>query len=64
MDNSALLPCPFCGADGVLKRSSVPTHGGRSFARGWVGCPHCSAYIQWTRDPAAAVRIWNGRAAR
>ena len=46
---------------GKLKDSKVQTHGGGSFRRGWVGCPECGLYIQWTHDPMGAVKKWNKR---
>ena len=33
----------------------------RGFMHGWVGCPACGIYKQWTRDPAGAIRTWNRR---
>ena len=54
--------CPCCGGPGKLKDSKVQTHGGGSFRRGWVGCPECELYIQWTHDPWGAVKKWNNRA--
>lgn len=56
--------CPCCGGPGKLKDSKVPTHGGGSFRRGWVGCPECGLYIQWTHDPMGAVKKWNKRVER
>ena len=52
-----LRECPCCGAPGKLK--SVKAYVG--FMRGWVGCPACGLYKQWTRDPAGAIRTWNRR---
>ena len=53
--------CPFCGGAGQVKIIRQPTSGGKSFMRGWVGCPQCGAYMQWTHDPAGAIRKWNCR---
>ena len=54
--------CPFCGGAGEIKSIRQPTSGGKSFMRGWVGCPKCGAYMQWTHDPSGAIRKWNQRA--
>lgn len=55
-----VLKCPFCGGEASIKGSKVQTHGG-SYMRGWVGCPDCGVYIQWTHDAAGAVKKWNRR---
>ena len=54
--------CPCCGKPGKLKDAQKTTRRG-SFRQGWVGCPACGLYIQWTHDPAGAIRKWNRRAA-
>ena len=54
--------CPFCGGAGAVKSIRQPTSGGKSFMRGWVGCPKCGAYMQWTHDPSGAIWKWNRRA--
>ena len=55
-----VLKCPFCGGEASIKGSKVQTHCG-SYMRGWVGCPDCGVYIQWTHDAAGAVKKWNRR---
>lgn len=62
MGTVKIKDCPCCGQPGKLKSDRVKTIGG-SFLRGWVGCPACSLYIQWARDPEGAVAKWNRRAA-
>ena len=56
-----VLACPCCGGPGKLKDGVTPTHGG-GYRRGWVGCPECGLYIQWTHDLLGAVLKWNRRA--
>lgn len=51
-----LKACPFCGGPG--KGKDIPT----PFRHGWVGCPECGIYKNWTTTPREAVRIWNTRA--
>ena len=50
-----LEDCPFCGGPG--KGKDIPT----PFRHGWVGCPACGIYKNWTNSPREAVRIWNTR---
>ena len=50
-----LEDCPFCGGPG--KGKDIPT----PFRHGWVGCPECGIYKNWTNSPREAVRIWNTR---
>lgn len=52
--------CPCCGEPGKLKDGITRTHSG-TYRRGWVGCPECGLYIQWTHDPAGAIEKWNRR---
>lgn len=59
---TALKPCPFCGGEGKIKEAVVPTSRG-GHVRGWVGCPDCGAYIQWTYEPKKAIEKWNTRPA-
>ena len=49
--------CPHCGGPGKIKTISG------KFAHGWVGCPACKIYKQWTHDPAQAIMMWNMRVA-
>ena len=56
-----LKRCPFCGGESSVKSSRQPTNGGQSYMRGWVGCPQCGIYKQWTHDSSGAARIWNSR---
>lgn len=56
-----LKPCPFCGGAAEVKSSRVPTNGGKSYVRGWVGCKTCGAYMQWSFEPSGTVRKWNRR---
>ncbi len=60
-----LRECPCCGKEAQGKGTFIRSgSGGNSgFMRGWVGCPACGLYIQWTHDPAGAIRTWNRRAA-
>ena len=58
----ALRECPCCGKPGAVKiTNKVLKNGALILAQGWVGCPACGLYKQWTRDPAGAIRIWNRR---
>lgn len=54
-------PCPFCGGAGEISTSRVPTNGGKIYMRGWVGCPKCSVYMQWSHEPSGTVAKWNRR---
>ncbi len=47
--------CPHCGGEGKIKKIPTP------FMHGWVGCPVCKIYKQWSYDPSDAIRIWNMR---
>ena len=55
--------CPFCGGEGAVKSCRTPTSGGKSFMKGWVGCPACGVYKQWAHDPSGAIKVWNRREA-
>ena len=59
-----LRECPCCGKAAQGKGTYIRSgSGGNSgFMRGWVGCPECGLYIQWTHDPEGAVAKWNRRA--
>ena len=48
--------CPFCGGKAELRVFRA------MFVRGWVGCPDCSCYINWSHDPSEAISKWNRRA--
>lgn len=47
--------CPHCGGPGKLKTIQTP------FPHGWVGCPECGIYKQWSYDPYQAILKWNRR---
>lgn len=47
-----LLPCPFCGAEAVLRRRKTI----------WVECRSCQA-IKWGKSESDAANLWNRRAA-
>ena len=51
-----LKPCPFCGRPAEVKA----TH--KLYLHGWVGCPVCKVYMQWTNEPTGAMDKWNRRA--
>lgn len=53
-DSPALLPCPFCGFEPVMRR------GGRYGF--WALCPHCGAALRMSDTEADAARNWNRRA--
>ena len=48
--------CPHCGGPGKLKTIAQP------YMHGWVGCPECGIYKQWSYDPYQAILKWNQRA--
>lgn len=50
-----LLACPCCGGDGYEKKDYT------KFPHGWVGCPACHLYINWTHDDSVAIKRWNNR---
>lgn len=56
-----LMSCPFCGGAAEIKSNRVPTNGGKSYMRGWVGCKRCSVYMQWTHEPSGTIKKWNCR---
>ncbi len=57
-----LRECPCCGKPGAVKiTNKVLKNGALVLTQGWVGCPACRIYKQWTRDPAGAIRTWNRR---
>jgi len=49
--------CPCCGKPGQLNDVFSKVN----FRHGWVGCPSCKLYIQWTHDYTFAVMMWNTR---
>lgn len=51
----AVKDCPFCGGHGQVKTLRSP------FNHGWVGCPLCKVYINWTYSEAEAIKKWNRR---
>ena len=48
--------CPFCGRPGQIKKIVG------KFGHGWVGCPVCKVYMDWSYEPSGAIRKWNRRA--
>lgn len=48
--------CPHCGGQAQVKAVRS------TFLHGWVGCPKCGIYKQWSVSPVEAVKIWNMRA--
>lgn len=50
-----LLSCPCCGGEGYEKKTYD------KFPHGWVGCPVCHLYINWTYDDSVAIKRWNTR---
>lgn len=55
MDEYELADCPFCGGPGQLKDEPKPHR------HGWVGCPICKIYKQWSFSPIEAIKKWNSR---
>jgi len=49
--------CPHCGGPGQMKEIQKP------YRHGWVGCPECGIYKNWTYSPETAIELWNRRAA-
>ena len=57
-----LRECPCCGKPGAVKITNKALKNGvLVLTQGWVGCPACGLYIQWTHDPSGAIRKWNRR---
>ena len=52
-----LANCKHCGGKAQIKAFTG------KFYHGWVGCPACGIYKQWTASPKEAVEIWNRSAA-
>lgn len=52
-ENEALIDCPHCGGPGELREFKG------MFRHGWVGCPVCKIYKNWTYDPTEAIATWN-----
>lgn len=50
-----LVSCPCCGGEGYEKKTY------EKFPHGWVGCPACHLYINWTYDDRWAIARWNQR---
>ena len=50
-----LVECPCCGGPGYEKKTY------EKFPHGWVGCPECHLYINWTYDDRWAIKRWNTR---
>ncbi len=55
MKKKELEACPLCGQAAEVKSFKG------MFQHGWVGCPSCSCYIQWSHDPDGAIKKWNKR---
>ena len=51
----SLEDCPHCG-----DKAEVREFRGM-FRHGWVGCPKCGCYINWSHDPDGAIAKWNKR---
>lgn len=47
--------CPHCAGPGQIK--DIPT----PYRHGWVGCPVCGIYKQWSYRPDEAIKTWNAR---
>lgn len=56
MENNNLLPCPFCGGDGVRIHANDPG------TTAWVICDNCDADGPVARSEAVAITAWNTRA--
>ena len=56
MAKPELKPCPLCGRETKYRVFN------NSFLHGWIGCPECQLYINWTRSAREAVERWNRRA--
>lgn len=52
-----LKPCPFCGGAGIA--DSLTDDYGK--LQHYVQCSSCMANGPWTKNPDAAVRMWNTR---
>lgn len=50
-----LKNCPHCGKPAQSKTIDKP------YRHGWVGCPNCGIYKNWTYSIKEAVEIWNRR---
>lgn len=59
-----LLPCPFCGGDGIPDKT---LRKGRSIAEAeafahFIVCRSCATQGPWYKTPGNAARSWNMRA--
>ena len=55
MTHETINNCPCCGGLGELREFKG------MFRHGWVGCPTCGLYKNWSHDPKEAIRIWTKR---
>ena len=57
-----LLPCPFCGGDGVIGWDEVYTpHGDLPGEKARVICEDCLAATDYRVDREEAIALWNRR---
>ena len=58
-----LLPCPFCGGEGVMDKRPRSQYGKVKYAY-FIRCESCWAQGSSPKSEAGAVEVWNMRTAR
>lgn len=50
-----LLPCPFCGGEGIVTQGNI--------CDSWIACQKCGSEGPWRNTEAEAIAAWNTRTA-
>ena len=63
MDDTALLPCPFCGEDAYDDMPTWRVFGARTGHEYAIACSSCEAVAPGDDDSTLAIAAWNRRVA-